>query len=200
MAYTIPDLHSAIEPILCWSGAFTDEEINEIIIMGDNLEFQQAKVGNIDIGSENLDIRNSVISWVTPNDTNSWLFNKMAEIISKINAEKYQFKLSHFESFQYTTYTEGGYYKWHIDSDSKSTYGPGHRKLGVSVVLSDPETEFTGGEFQIIPEGNPEQVNSTIVKKGDILIFPSFVPHQVTTVLSGKRKSLVCWVLGPKFK
>jgi PKHD-type hydroxylase len=198
--FTIPDIHSALEPLVCWSGAFTDEEIEEIINIGDNLEFQQAKVGNNGVGEEDLEVRNSSISWIAPDEHTSWLFNKMAEIVARVNTDKFQFELSYIESFQYTTYEVGGYYKWHIDGDVNDTYGPRHRKLGISVVLSEPETEFTGGEFQIIPSGNPEQIDSTKVKKGDILMFPAFVPHRVTEILSGKRKSLVCWVLGPKFK
>jgi len=198
--FTIPDIHSALEPIVCWSGAFTDEDIAEIIRIGDTLEFQQAKVGNTGAGTEDLTIRKSSVSWIHPTEQSTWLFNKMAEIVARINTDKFQFNLSHIDAFQYTTYTEGSYYKWHIDGDVKDTFGPTHRKLGVSVVLSDPETEFTGGEFQIIASGNIDQITSTKVKKGDVLVFPAFVPHQVTEVLSGKRKSLVCWVLGPKFK
>jgi predicted 2-oxoglutarate/Fe(II)-dependent dioxygenase YbiX len=198
--FTIPDIHSALEPIVCWSGALTDNDIEEIIKIGDNLEFQQAKVGNQSKGSTDDTVRKSSVSWIRPNDQTGWLFNKMVEIVARVNTDKFQFELSHIDSFQYTTYTEGEYYKWHIDGAVKDTFGPHHRKLGVSVVLSDPETEFTGGKFQIIPEGNPDQVKSIEVNKGDILFFPSFVPHQVTEVLSGKRKSLVCWVLGSKFK
>jgi PKHD-type hydroxylase len=199
--FTIPDIHSALEPIVCWSGAFSERDIEEIIKIGDNLEFQQAKVGSSKEGGDvDSKIRQSKVSWIHPAENTVWLFNKMAEIIAKINSDKFQFDLSHIDAFQYTTYTEGGFYGWHIDGDSKDTYGPNHRKLGISVILSDPETEYTGGEFQLIPGGNPEQIHSTKVKKGDVLVFPAFVPHQVTEVTSGKRKSLVCWVLGPKFK
>ena len=197
--YTIPDIHSALEPLVCWSGAFTDEEIQTIIDYGDSLEFMQAKVGQ-DSGETNEDIRKSNITWIHPDEEISWLFNKMAEMVSRINTDKYQFNLSHIVSFQYTTYEDGDFYTWHIDAHPENTYGPHHRKLGISVILSDPETEYTGGEFQIIPDGNFDSVTSTSVKKGDIIAFPSFIPHQVTKVTSGKRKSLVCWVLGPKFK
>jgi PKHD-type hydroxylase len=203
--FTIPDIHSALEPLVCWSSAFTDEEIEQIIMIGDNLAFQEAKVGNQKVdnqseGSTDDTVRKSSVSWIRPTKQTTWLFNKMSEIVARVNTDKFQFELSHIDSFQYTTYTEGEYYKWHIDGAVKDTFGPHHRKLGVSVVLSNPETEFTGGEFQIIPAGNPDQVESIEVNKGDILFFPSFVPHQVTEVLSGKRKSLVCWVLGSKFK
>lgn len=196
--YTIPVINSAIEPMVCWSGAFTSEEIEKIINIGDNLEFLQAKVGTAK--NDDPKIRDSKISWVQPADDTGWLFNKMAEIVSRINHDKFQFELSHIDAFQYTTYVTDGFYGWHIDGDFKETFGPYHRKLGISVILSDPTTEFTGGEFQIMPEGNPEKISSTNTKKGDVLVFPSFVPHQITPVTSGKRKSLVCWVLGPKFK
>lgn len=198
--YIIPEIHSSLEPIVCWSGAFTEPEIEEIIRLGDSLEFNQAKVGTDNDSALNANIRKSKVSWIHPSENTAWLFNKMAEIIARINTDKFQFDLSHIDTFQYTTYTEGGFYGWHIDGDFKDTFGPKHRKLGISVILSDSETEYTGGEFQLIPGGDPKQIHSTKVKKGDILVFPAFVPHQVTEVTSGKRKSLVCWVLGPKFK
>jgi PKHD-type hydroxylase len=198
--FTIPDIHSALEPIVCWSGAFTEEEIEEIIVIGDTHEFQKAKVGVDSSGSVKDDVRKSKIAWIYPSEDTRWLFNKMAEIVARINTDKFQFSLSHINAFQYTTYVPGDYYKWHIDASSTDTFGPEHRKLGLTLLLSDPETEFTGGEFQINPSGNPNEVNSTKLKKGDIVAFPSFVPHQVSEVTSGKRKSLVCWVHGPKFK
>lgn len=197
--YTIPIINSALEPTVCWSGAFTDEELSEIIRIGDSLEFQEAKVGS-NTGLTDTSIRTSKVSWINPDEQNSWLFNKLAELISRVNTDKFQFDLSHIDAFQYTTYSVGGFYQWHIDGDVKDTFGPGHRKLGISVLLSDPETEFAGGEFQTIPGGNPEQIQTSAIKKGDMLVFPSFVPHRVAEVTAGKRKSLVCWVLGPKFK
>lgn len=197
--YTIPIINTALEPSVCWSGAFTDEELAAIISMGDNLEFQEAKVGG-GIGKPNSSIRSSKVSWVKPDEQNSWLFNKTVELISRVNTDKYQFELSHIDSFQYTTYTTGGFYTWHIDGDVQDTFGSGHRKLGISILLSDPTTEFAGGEFQIIPGGNPDQIETMALKKGDMLVFPAFVPHQVNKVTAGKRRSLVCWVLGPKFK
>lgn len=199
--YSIPNIYTALEPIVCWSGGFTEADINEIIRIGDNLEFQEAKVGRTDADGQLVkSIRTSSLSWIKPSPDNAWLFKRMVEIVSRINTDKYQFDLSHIDAFQYTTYTEGGFYGWHIDQHGDETYGPQHRKLGFSVILSEPEVDFTGGEFQIIPCGNPAEVNSTKVKKGDIIAFPAFIPHQVTEVTSGKRKSLVCWVLGPKFK
>jgi PKHD-type hydroxylase len=196
--FTIPDIHSSLEPLVCWSGAFSEEEIQSIIDIGDNLEFKTAGLGEKGLTLD--DVRKSKISWVTPTNENRWLFIKVVEFIARINTDKFQFDLSQLSSLQYTTYSTGEFYTWHIDGRNVDTFGPKHRKLGFSILLSDPETEFTGGEFQFMPSGNPNDVNTTKLKKGDALVFPSFVPHQVTEVASGKRKSLVGWVEGPKFK
>lgn len=199
--FTIPTINSAINPIECWSGAFSPEELAKIIEYGDRQQFMEAKVGsNTNGGVENSEVRNSQVAWIHPNEEISWLFNRTVELIARVNHDKYQFDLSHIESFQYTTYSEGGFYSWHVDADNRETFGPQHRKLGVSILLSDPETEFTGGEFQFIAGGNPSQVEIAKAKKGDMLVFPGFIPHQVSKVETGKRKSLVCWVLGNKFK
>ena len=198
--FTIPEINTPLEPMVCWSGGFTPEELKSIIKMGDSLEFSSAKIGGKGTGEENPDVRKSKITWIKPNERNSWLFDKMAEIVATINNDKFQFNLSHFDAFQYTTYVEGEYYDWHIDAGPVETFGPNHRKLGFTVLLADPETEFTGGEFQIIPGGNPNKIDSIPMKKGDIAVFPSFLPHRVSEVKSGKRKSLVFWVQGSKFK
>jgi PKHD-type hydroxylase len=197
--FTIPDIHSALEPCVCWSGAFSEEELDAIIELGDAQEFHQGKTGSGD-GIDDIAVRNSNISWIQPAEDTAWLFNKMVEVVARMNTDKYQFDLTSIDEFQYTTYTTGGFYSWHIDGMAEDTFGPRHRKLGIILVLSDPTTEFAGGEFQIIPDGNPEHVNTIEIKKGDVLAFPAFVPHQVAEVTSGKRRSLVCWVLGPKFK
>ena len=39
-----------------------------------------------------------------------------------------------------------------------------------------------------------------ISKPGSLLIFPSFLPHQVQTVKKGERKVLVYWARGPMWK
>lgn len=196
----IPKYYTPVEPLVCWSGAFTEKELDDICDMGDHRVFMEGKVGSNQDSEENPNIRQSQVSWITPDDNTHQLFCKIAEMISKINLDKYQFELSNLPAFQYTTYKTGGFYDWHIDADSKPTYGPWHRKLGISIMLNTPGEDFTGGEFQYIAGGNPSQIETVDCKRGDILAFPSFIPHRVTEVKSGKRKSLVAWVTGPKFK
>lgn len=196
--YLIPEITTTLDPLICRQGSLSNEEIESIIKIGDKLEFTAGKTGNNNLSPA----RKSKISFIRPTEETHWLFNKMSEIVAEINNDKFQFNLSHIDTMQYTTYIEGEFYNWHTDAYlNPIRYGSAnHRKLGFSILLTDPETEFTGGEFQIIAHGDISHIDSIPMKKGDIIAFPSFIPHRVSEVTSGKRKSLVFWVLGSKFK
>jgi PKHD-type hydroxylase len=67
----------------------------------------------------------------------------------------------------------------------------------LTLLLNTPGVDFEGGELQFGGEPGYEIAD---VKKGDIILFPSFELHQVSPVTQGLRKSIVAWVLGPKWK
>ena len=101
--------------------------------------------------------------------------------------------LGYHDSLQYTTYYGGGgHYDWHTD------VGPGmaNRKLSVVVQLTDP-TEYTGGELNL---NGGQGIIAAPKEKNTVIIFPSFVLHRVTPVLTGTRKSLVTWIAGPPLR
>lgn len=77
------------------------------------------------------------------------------------------------------------------------------RKLSMTVQLTDPD-EYKGGDFEI-DRGPHYGISryykvSEIAQRGSIIVFPSFVPHQVTPVTEGVRESLVMWSIGPRWK
>jgi len=78
------------------------------------------------------------------------------------------------------------------------------RKISMTVNLTDP-SEYEGGDLKFdfgehTNEG--EQFVEAIEARdqGSVIIFPSFIPHCITPVTSGTRKSLVMWTLGEPFK
>ena len=77
------------------------------------------------------------------------------------------------------------------------------RKLSMTVQLTDPD-EYEGGLFQIDrgPHFDNERYYTVreIMQRGSIIVFPSFVYHQVTPVTKGARESLVMWSIGPRWK
>ena len=124
------------------------------------------------------------------------------------------------DCLQYTVYNQGDYYNWHTDSNlgnhsvisvDKSisstsfthipyTIQPTNlvRKLSFSLLLSDPHSDFTGGNLRFHNGISKPWEHTT--EKGSLIIFDSTLYHKVTKVKSGTRKSLVGWVLGPRWK
>ena len=62
-------------------------------------------------------------------------------------------------------------------------------------VYLDPK-DFEGGELLLMPDF---QGIKTDLQKHEICFFPSWLPHKVTPVTKGIRKSIVGWVHGPDF-
>jgi PKHD-type hydroxylase len=71
-----------------------------------------------------------------------------------------------------------------------------NRKISVVVQLSDP-SDYTGGELNL---NGGNGIITAPKEKNTVIIFPSFVLHRVTPVLTGIRKSLVTWVAGPPLR
>lgn len=164
----------------------------------------------------NKDIRNSKNTWVP---TNHWIGGFLWHYIERANRENYLFDLSNIdnESMQYTQYDVGQYYKWHTDSDLSTHYQPSIignrgvnvaedfinrecelvRKLSFVFQLSDP-TEYEGGQLQLIREdGKPYFAPA---KRGTMIMFDSRTKHRVLKVTKGTRRSIVGWVVGPRWK
>jgi PKHD-type hydroxylase len=194
-----------IPPFVCIDDLFTSEELEQIIKYCEDRELQDARIitanSSDDLTVVNTDIRVSSVAMIDfLKDENSWLFDKLWKITKKINQDSFQYDLTGFEAVQYTVYDgNNSRYDFHTDMATGNLSVEEHlpRKLSFSLVLSDPET-FEGGDFQFYFGGHkPETI---VQKKGRLIVFPSFNVHRVTTMKSGTRKSLVWWVVGPKFK
>jgi len=136
-----------------------------------------------------------------PNDPKlKFVFEKFNGVFEYVNSMFYNFDINGYDHFQYAEYDakESGQYDWHTDiaygEHSKDVYST--RKLSMSMLLNTPEVDFEGGDFSTFFS---KEIDVPL-KRGQILIFPSFVVHRVKPVTKGIRKSLVIWVTGPGFK
>jgi PKHD-type hydroxylase len=151
----------------------------------------------------NVTIRNSHIAFVRPNEKTAWIFERLNFIIDNLNSRFYNYDLNGYSFLQYGEYlgNELGKYDWHMDA----YFGPHPegftepRKLSITVLLNDPDTDYEGGNFEI-NKGRFTDVDVVPLKKGTLIAFPSYVIHRVAPVTKGIRKSLVIWVQGPKFR
>ncbi len=161
-------------------------------------------------------VRNSKHAWVS---SSHWIGGFLWHYVERANRENflYDLKCLDNETIQYTIYNEGDYYEWHSDggltthykpeSIGNSTDGVGNdfvnenkelvRKLSFSLQLSNPN-DYEGGELELINEIGESYVAPTT--QGCLILFDSRTRHRVRKVTKGTRKSLVGWVLGPRWK
>ena len=193
MQYLLTPYAPKIEPWAWWENAFTEQELNWLQNKA-KLAEHKAVIGGGGPGVVDTVVRRSQVSWLSNNADTQWVFAKLADVVSKMNAQHFRFDLTGFgEALQLTNYdqAENGMYGWHQD------YGGGvSRKLSMAVQLTDP-SEYEGGNLQMLTSSQPENVRK---QRGLIAVFPSYTLHQVTPVTRGSRQSLVAWVSGPAFK
>lgn len=193
MQYMLTPYAQSMPPFAWWEGAFTNEELNILQSKARNAEVN-AQVGSGAAGMVNQNIRRSQVSWVNHSPETSWLFSRLADVVSNLNSQFFKFDLTGFgEALQLTNYdqSEHGMYGWHQDYNAVIS-----RKLSLVLQLSDP-SEYEGGNLQLMTTGQPENIKK---QRGLIAVFPSYVLHQVTPVTQGNRQTLVAWISGPAFR
>jgi hypothetical protein len=200
-----------------WYPTFMDEKIMDALdqqISQDKISLYAATIGQGE-GEVELKTRNSGISWL---DTSHWIAPLIWYYVERANREnfRYDIKTIDGESMQYTSYGPGQFYGWHRDDSlaNKSSWSPangtsqrpdwdtlsGHdtcRKLSFSLLLNDP-SEYEGGQFQMMGYNN--HMYEVPQQKGLLVIFDSTTLHRVRPVKKGTRRSLVGWVLGPRWR
>ena len=164
----------------------------------------------------NQDKRNSQNTWIP---SHHWIGGFLWHYVQRANRENFLYDLRNIdnESLQFTKYGIGEYYDWHNDAGIACHYKPvsaGNRveglaqdfvnenielvrKLSFSVQLSDPD-DYEGGNVQFLDENGENYFAPR--QRGSIILFDSRTQHRVLKVTKGTRKSIVGWVVGPRWK
>lgn len=165
--------------------------------------------------------RDSKNTWIP---TDHWVAGWLWHFIQKANRTNFLYDLNHIdaENMQYTQYGEGMFYGWHNDAGIASAYKPQvtidalhtqsnedylrertviqHeliRKLSFTLQLSGPD-DYEGGNVQFLDENNKSYIAPR--QQGTLIVFDSRTQHRVCKVTKGTRKSIVGWVVGPRWK
>jgi PKHD-type hydroxylase len=173
-----------------WNNAFSKEECQSIINIAKDKGLIKGKT------KEESDVRDSKISWLYPIDKIDWVFRRVTDITLNLNERFFKFDLFGLnEGFQFTNYeAPSGKYGKHVDRSMNISV----RKLSISIQLTDPE-EYEGGELKLY-DGDDKDAIVMDKTQGTLIIFPSYVLHEVMPVTKGTRNSLVTWVTGKQFK
>ena len=181
--------------------------------------FQDSAVGHYsDDPVRDKKIRSSSNIWITDQH---WMVGFIMHYVTMANRSNFLYDIDHIDNgfIQYTSYKEGDHYTWHKDSSSPTYYKPvasrsSHnvealtsdyinqnvekvRKLSFSLQLSSHD-EYEGGNLQLVNDLNENFIAPR--ERGSLIIFDSRVNHRVTKVRSGERKSIVGWVMGPRWR
>lgn len=201
--------------------ALTNEECDEIRTLGENLDNQIATLSAED-GADNWMsyYRQGTISWLSHEQSEkhdvdfSIIYERVDGVVhSVMDNLGIEFDITDRQHLQYTRYGKGGHYDWHRDQHDDPYEDGEHkgliRKISIVILLSDPD-EYQGGDligenafghtpvdfwkrYRTLTEGEYK-------KKGTAFVFPGYAHHKVTGVISGERRSLVGWYLGPPFR
>ena len=159
---------------------------------------------DIDQYSNNRDIA------YVPGDPNSWwLYNELEKLTIEANNKLFQFDIQYVtDPLHYVIYPEpnktdktgetrdkGGFLDWHMDIGQG---GVNRRKLALTVQLSDPK-DYEGGVFQCWFGGGGKFIDLPR-QKGDVLVMPTFIMHNVSPITKGERRALVYWTGGEPFR
>jgi len=190
------DPHAYLTPFVVWENAFTPQELDAIVTLGDRLRLEKAVLVYGEGGSTTDDpSRITRTAWMGRAAETAWLYERMERVIRAVNQQVYRFDLTGFSDlFQYTVYhgEEGGHFDWHVDQIRQ----PAHRKLSASLQLSDPGS-YEGCDLEIQGGVKPVAAPRT---RGALVVFPAYVLHRVTPIRAGTRKALVVWAAGPPFR
>ena len=201
-----------------WTSALDKKTCNKIKALGKNdfkaaqvslnegITKEERKTGIVLERGENKKVRESGASWTNE----QWVIDLAWPYMAHANKEAgWNFDITAVESMQITEYKPGSFYTWHRDGpsdclsvynmpDSKFMHGK-VRKLSMTILLNG---NYQGGEFQFAHYNKLKNTVETpdFKNAGSVIVFPSFMEHQVTPVTKGTRYSLVAWFVGPPFK
>ena len=187
--------------------------------MKDDKDSARARDG--ESGTTDNVIRQSTNKWLDHNDPkfDVELKQKIFDGMVQANVQSgWNYDITGMETWQYTQYEyqpdkpTGDFYTWHTDAGVDPYPAGDIRKISCSVQLSDPD-DYEGGHFQWIESAGvfdklkfrndvirqDELVHTAPMsgrEKGSLIVFPSWLHHQVTPVTHGIRKSLVVWNKG----
>jgi PKHD-type hydroxylase len=182
-----------------YNDLFTNEECQRIISQGASSRF------TLSIDQYNTEERQVEIEQFKQNKTNwfynsvvdnHWIFRRCVDAVVNLNNQFFKYDITNIETMEFVSYnsTDLGFRERHMDLIYNNPNGV--RKLSFQIQLSD-DSDYKGGDSIIHLDHIGTKIPRT---RGTLIIFPSWVLQEVTTVTSGTRHVLQGSLIGPAFK
>jgi len=125
------------------------------------------------------------------------LLSKLKDLSLDANKHLFGFDLFQFTDLDvllYNVYNVNEEYTWHIDASRGEV-----KDIKLTILLNVSTEPFEGGDLELFFSAGSEQIVE-FRKPGSFFVFPSWVPHRVTPVTSGTRRTITLFLQGPLFK
>jgi PKHD-type hydroxylase len=173
---------------------WTPEECRDIISLSHVLPKHS---GDLVSGKIDHKIR-KVSQYKIPNtDQTAWIYDKITNSVINANSFFWNYDIDFVETVELLQYSYDpnsimqDHYRKHSD------FGPilNQRKISYSAILSDT-AEYQGGDLVFHLENDVTMPK----EQGQVIMFPAFQFHSVTSLTKGTRWSLVTWISGRPFR
>jgi len=176
---------------------FTPQECKKVIDLTNDAYPVSASIGgNRDNTKIVRNIRSAEIYNIDYEKGTQWIYDKILAAVIHANTTHFDYEIAGLRNgLQLIHYSADEkikvHYDWHIDAGNGEV---STRKISFTCQLSDPNT-YTGCEL-IINNHTSELIGTQ--ECGSIHMFPSYMPHKVSPIISGNRYALVVWIHGSR--
>ena len=176
---------------------FTQQECKKIIDLTNDVYPVSASIGGSKDTSKIVrNIRSADIYNINYEKGTQWIYDKILATVIHANTTHFDYEIAGLlNGLQLIHYSADekirGHYDWHVDAGNGEV---STRKISFTCQLSDPNT-YTGCEL-IINNHTSELVGTQ--ECGSMHLFPSYMPHKVSPIISGNRYALVVWIHGSR--
>jgi PKHD-type hydroxylase len=182
-----------IADIITCEKVFTPEECNNIIHLFNSETNQEGSSY-----SKNFRV-------IRTNHETGWLFNKIGQSLQYLNKQTFNFNLLKLENYvEVYRFKENDFFDWKKDLNNDNILT---RKINLILFLSE-NTDYKGGAMEFFSDSKPVDINKIPEwenkrnkrdNKGNISLFPTYVPYRMEPVTEGEKFILVTWAIGPRF-
>jgi len=176
---------------------FTQQECKKIIDLTNDVYPVSASIGGSKDTSKIVrNIRSADIYNINYEKSTQWIYDKILATVIHANTTHFDYEIAGLlNGLQLIHYSADekirGHYDWHVDAGNGEV---STRKISFTCQLSEPDT-YTGCEL-IINNHTSELVGTR--ECGSMHLFPSYMPHKVSPIISGNRYALVVWIHGSR--
>ena len=179
-----------------WAKVFDKDEIKKVVNICESKVDPQGDVRHPPKHGERLTTKTAKVTctrWEYLNEILSGVYeNWLIANQQGFGFNLYPIKEESLVNYNVYDSSNFGEYDFHTDAAMEENID-----IKLTAIINLSEEYYEGGDFILFHGGKFREI-SEISSPGDSIIFKSWIPHKVTNVTKGIRKTLSVWFYGPR--